>query len=375
LSKTSITLPSDCGSSHAANSFYDASSMSQTAVSVDFPPEELARIAKLRYVIDEEPGIIRQLNGKGFQYHNGHGRRLRDKRQLTRIDSLAIPPAWTDVWICRYSNGHLQATGRDARGRKQYLYHEHWRGISNAAKFWRLKGCPRFLPTLRRRVAIDLRGRELSLKRVVAGMVALLDLTSIRIGSEEYVRENNSFGLATLRTRHVQVKGSTALLRFRAKAGLRREAEVTDKRLVRLLKQLKKLPGAHVFQYRDNDGEVHAADANAVNTYLAERTGHYFTAKDFRTWKASALAAGIFYDQRSVEELTSRKKIVKKAIVVVSEALGNTPAICRKYYIHSGLLDAYLDGHAPQIFDGFRPSRKRSLSRDEQLLARFLRRS
>jgi DNA topoisomerase I len=349
--------------------------MSQTAASVDFPPEELARIAKLRYVIDEEPGIIREQNGKGFKYLNGRGRRLRDKRQLARIDSLAIPPAWTDVWICRHADGHLQATGHDARGRKQYLYHAHWREISNAAKYWRLKACPRFIPALRRRVTADLRGRELSLIRVVAGMVALLDLTSIRIGNEEYVRENNSFGLATLRTRHVQIKSDKALLRFRAKAGLRREAEVTDKRLVRLLQQLKKEPGANVFQYRDDIGAIRAADATAVNAYLAERTGHYFTAKDFRTWKASSLIAGIFYDERSVENLTERKKVIKRAIAVVSEALGNTPTICRKYYVHSGLLDAYLDGQAPQIFDRFRPARTRSLSRDEQLLARFLRRS
>ncbi len=164
--------------------------MSQGSAEIEFPPEELARIAKLRYVIGEEPGFTRSLNGKGFQYFNGHGLRLRDRKHVTRIESLAIPPAWTEVWICRYANGHLQATGHDARGRKQYLYHEHWRAISNAAKFWRLKDCPKFLPTLRKHVKIDLRGRELSRNRVLAGMVALLDLTAIRIGNEEYVREN-----------------------------------------------------------------------------------------------------------------------------------------------------------------------------------------
>src|SRR6478609_41748 len=167
--------------------------MSQTPIEIDFPPEELARIAKLRYMLDEEPGFSRALNGKGFLYCNGHGRPIRSARHITRIETLAIPPAWTEVWICRYPDGHLQATGRDARGRKQYLYHEHWRSISNAAKFWRLTKCPNFLPKLRRRVKLDLRGRELTKKRVLAAMVALLDLTAIRIGNEEYVRENGSY--------------------------------------------------------------------------------------------------------------------------------------------------------------------------------------
>ena len=341
----------------------------------DFPPEELARIAQLRYIADEEPGLTRKMNGKGFGYFNGENHRLRDKRQLARIDALAIPPAWTDVWICRFADGHLQATGHDARGRKQYLYHEHWREISNAAKFWRLKVCPKLLPVLRRKVTRDLQGGELTSKRVLAGMVALLDLTSIRIGNEEYVRENDSYGLATLRNRHVQIKGGKAVLRFRAKAGLRRETEVADKRLVRLLRQLKKLRGSHVFQYRDDTGQVRATDPTAVNAYLQECTGQHFTAKDFRTWKASALAAGVFYDERAVEETAARKKVIKKAIAVVAEALGNTPTVCRKYYIHAGLFDAYLHGHLPKMFARLKLTRKRSLTRDEQILARFLRRT
>jgi DNA topoisomerase I len=349
--------------------------MSSATTSIDFPPEELARIAQLRYVFDEEPGFTRTLNGKGFIYTNGHGRRLRDRRQVTRIESLAIPPAWTDVWICRFADGHLQATGRDARGRKQYLYHEHWREISNAAKFYRLKACPRFLPDLRRQVQRDLRGRNLSSRRVLAGMVALLDITSIRIGNEEYVRENGSYGLATLRNRHVQIESGRAILRFRGKAGLRREAEVTDKRLVKLLSQLKKLPGAHVFQYRDETGQIRPADAATVNAYMLERTGHRFTAKDFRTWKASALAAGIFYDERNVEKLAKRKRVIKRAIATVAEMLGNTATICRKYYIHAGLVESFLDDRLPSMFAHFRPSRKRSLTRDEQILARFLRRT
>jgi DNA topoisomerase-1 len=339
-----------------------------------FSPDELARLAQLRYVLDEEPGYMRQANGKGFYYVNGSGR-LRDKGQVERIDSLAIPPAWTDVWICKFADGHLQATGRDARGRKQYIYHEHWREISNLAKFFRLRPCPQFLPKLRRQVSRDLRGRGLTCNRVLAGMVAVLDLTSIRIGNEEYVRENGSYGLATLRNRHVTIKGNKAILRFRAKSGLRREAVIEDKRLVRLIKQLKKLPGARLFQYIDDDGQIRAADANAVNEYLRNRTGHNFTAKDFRTWKASSLAAGILYAEDAPEKLSGRKRVVKRAICTVSDALGNTPTVCRTYYVHPLLFESYLDDRLSPIFQRFRPSSSRSLSRDEQLFARYLRHS
>jgi DNA topoisomerase-1 len=337
-------------------------------------PEQLARLARLKYVLDDEAGFGRHMNGSGFQYMNGHGRRLRDSRHLKRIETLAIPPAWTDVWICRQSNGHLQATGRDDRGRKQYIYHEQWREISNEAKFLRLKPSVRFLPDLRRKVSQDLRGRELSRTRVLAGLVALLDLTSIRVGNEEYVRQNDSYGLATLRTRHVTLQGNRAILRFRGKSGLHREASVEDKRLVRLLKQLKGLRGAHVFQFVDEAGQIHPVDSMAVNEYLDERSGHHFTAKDFRTWKASAVAAGLLYSEEPVEKLAARKRIVKKVFAAVAETLGNTPTVCRKYYVHPGLIETYLDGKLTQIFQRFRSSRRKSFNVDEQLLARFLRR-
>jgi DNA topoisomerase-1 len=205
-------------------------------------------------------------------------------------------------------------------------------------------------------------------------MVMLLDITLIRVGNEEYVRQNNSFGLATLRTRHVTFQGRKALLRFRGKSGLRREAIVEELRLVRLVKQLKKLRGAHLFQFVDADGKTRAADATMVNEYLRDLARTPFTAKDFRTWKASALAAGILYANLDVEKLAARKRVIKQAISAVSEALGNTPTVCRKYYIHSGLLDAYLDGVLPVHFQRFKPRRQGRLSRDEQILARFLRR-
>jgi DNA topoisomerase-1 len=347
---------------------------SRTLLVDSFAPEELARFAKLRYMLDEQPGFTRQLNGHGFYYSKGRGRKLRDERQLKRIETLAIPPAWTEVWICPRPDGHLQATGHDARGRKQYIYHERWRELSNLAKFLRLKPCGKFLPILRRQVARDLRGRELTRERVLAGIVALLDLTFIRIGNEEYVRENGSYGLATLRTRHLRIQGNRALLRFKAKSGLRREAVIEDTRLVRFLKQVKELRGEHVFQYLDAAGQIHVADSIAVNEYLRERTNHSFTAKDFRTWKASAIAAGMLYAEPPTEKLSARNRAVKRMLAAVADALANTPTVCRKYYVHPGLIDAYLDGTFMSIFQRFRPSSRPSLSRDEQILNCFLHR-
>jgi DNA topoisomerase-1 len=338
------------------------------------PPEELARIAELRYVSDEETGIGRRGNGHGFYYFNSRGRLVRDTRQLKRIEALAIPPAWTDVWICPLPDGHLQATGRDDRQRKQYIYHDRWRDVSNLAKFIRLGDCATLLPRLRRLVGRDLRGRTLTQTRVLAGMVALLDLTSIRVGNEEYVRQNNSYGLATLRTRHVTIRRRRAELRFRAKGGIQRQQVVNDPRLVRLLKELIRLRGAHVFQYVAADGRIRSADAIAVNEYLRERTGSSFTAKDFRTWKASALAAGRLFQNRHCESLRARKQVTKAVIAEVAEALGNTPTVCRKYYIHSGLLQSYEQGEFCRYFVRFTPRTKQSLTSHEVVLANFLRR-
>jgi DNA topoisomerase-1 len=338
-----------------------------------FPSEELARLAHLQYVNDELEGFTRRCNGHGFCYTGTRGKPLRDPRALKRIESLAIPPAWTDVWICHSADGHLQVTGRDARHRKQYIYHERWREISNLAKFLRLGEWSKFLPKLRSAVANDLRGRKLTRNRVLAGMVALVDLTSIRIGNEEYVRQNNSYGIATLRTRHVTMKGRRALLRFRAKGGVKREHIIEDKRLVCLLKQLTQLKGAHVFQYVDDEGKIHCADAVAVNEYLRERTGRSVTAKDFRTWKASSLAIGRLFAKRDAETLRAKKKAIKMTIAEVAETLGNTATVCRKYYIHAGLLQAFENGELSQDFHFVAPRTQRHLNRDETLLGQFLR--
>jgi DNA topoisomerase-1 len=218
----------------------------------------------------------------------------------------------------------------------------------------------------------DLRGKELSQTRVVAGMVSLLDLTSIRIGNEEYVRQNKSYGLATLRTRHLTIQGNKARLRFRAKGGFPREALIEERRLVRLLRQLKRLKGSHVFQYHDADRNIRLADAVAVNEYLRDRTGHVFTAKDFRTWKASAMAAGYLFEHRDAETLRERKKAIKSAVAEVAAALGNTPTVCRKYYIHAALLETFEDGTFPTFFHRYRAAAKPRMSSDETVLVHFL---
>lgn len=337
------------------------------------PPEELARLARLRYVSDQQPGITRRRNGAGFVYANGHGLALRDPRKLRRIETLAIPPAWRDVWICSYSTGHLQSTGRDARKRKQYLYHERWQHFSNLAKFSRLGQFGRVLPKVRQAVATDLARRSLTKNRVLAGMVTLLDLTGIRVGNEEYVKENGSYGLTTLRNRHVTVGQKLVELSFRAKGGVRRDVRVEDKRLARLIRECSRLRGARVFQYLDADGRPRPLTAQDVNEYIQALSGHPFTAKDFRTWTASARAAGRMVELQGIESTTRRKKAAREVVCEAAAALSNTPTVCRNYYIHPGLLESFEDGSFDGFFAGFKPTRRKGLSREEQALAHFLR--
>jgi DNA topoisomerase I len=335
-------------------------------------PRDLAKLAHLRYVSDSDRGYQRRLNGHGFQYLNARGGRLRNSRELDRIGQLAIPPAWTDVWICRFSTGHLQATGHDDRKRNQYLYHERWREAANLAKFVRIREFGQLLPIIRRAIARDLSGTQLTRARVLAGIVALLDATSIRIGNEEYVRQNGSYGLTTLRTRHVSISRSDAELHFRGKSGVRREVSVESPRLVRLLKRLKKLRGAHVFQYLDDQGRIHQITSTDVNDYLREITKHQFTAKDFRTWKASALAAGLLFRASDKETNGDRKRVINSTLAAAAELLGNTIAVCRKYYVHAGLLESYERGKFEAYYKRFDVRRKRLFSCDEIVLAHFL---
>jgi DNA topoisomerase I len=338
-----------------------------------FEPRELARLARLRYVSDSDTGYTRERNGHGFKYHNARNKPLRNIHDLARVERLAIPPAWTHVWICRFATGHLQATGRDDRKRKQYLYHERWRQVANLAKFIHIEHFGRALPKLRYAVSRDLRSRGLSRRRVLAGMVALLDATSIRVGNEEYAKANGSYGLTTLRTRHVSIVGRRAELRFRAKGGFHREVKVTEPRLVRLLKQLKGLRGGHVFQYVDDQGAIRQVSSADINDYLSELTGHPFTAKDFRTWKASALAAGLLLREPAASAIKDRNRVIKSSLAAAAEHLANTATVCRKYYVHAALLESYECGNFSGYFKGYKPGRKLGRTRDEQALLHFLR--
>jgi DNA topoisomerase-1 len=347
------------------------------ARSIVFPaapaPEELAKLARLRYVSDEQPGFTRRRSGTGFTYLNTRGAVLHDPKQLARIKSLVIPPAWQDVWICPHSNGHIQVTGRDARGRKQYMYHERWHHASNLVKFVRMEPFGLVLPKLRSTLSDNLAGRKLTRTRVLSGVLALLDLTAIRVGNEEYVKENKSYGLTTLRDRHVTLNSKGAELRFRAKAGVQREVVIEEKRLVRLIAECAEVKGARLFQYVDDEGRSHEVTASEVNDYLKEVTGHPFSAKDFRTWKGSVRAASRLYEARDVLVETKRKRIIRETICDTAEALGNTPTICRNYYIHPELITTYEEGLFPKIFNGYRPRRQKHLMPEEPLFARFLR--
>jgi len=337
-------------------------------------PEDLATFAHLRYVTDEEPGFTRTRIGGGFAYIAPGGLRVRDAHRVARLESLAIPPAWKDVWICRFAKGHLQATGRDSRRRKQYVYHPRWCEASNLAKFWRLRAFGNALPKLRQTIARDLAGRKLTRERVLSGIVAALDATGIRIGNEEYVAQNGSYGLTTLRDRHVTVGRGFVELRFVGKGGLKRQAIVDQPDLVRLIKQARAVPGQRLFQFTDEQGRAHAVTATDVNEYLREITSQDFTAKDFRTWKASALAAGTLFEYRDAERLTQRRRIAKTVVCDAAALLGNTPTVCRNYYIHPGLLESYEDGSLADHFRRFRPRRRKFFDRNEQIFAQFLRR-
>jgi DNA topoisomerase-1 len=336
--------------------------------------KQLARQAGLRYVLDQRPGFSRRRRGDGFQYLNRQNRPIRDKHQLERIKSLVIPPAWENVWICPFDNGHLQATGFDVRGRKQYLYHPRWTEAANASKFSRLGEFGSLLPSIRRKIQLRLRGTKLTRERVLAGVVAILDATAIRVGNEEYVTENKSFGLTTLRNRHLEYQNGHAILRFRGKSGVRHELIVKNKSAIRLLKQAKKLPGARVFQYRDDEGKLRTVNSSDVNDFLNELTDDTFTSKDFRTWAASSLVAGLLASQEVPDTETGRKRIVRAAVKEAAALLGNTLATSRKYYIHPGLLESFEQGSYQQLIARIRPATKRGFTRDEHLLWQILRR-
>ena len=304
-------------------------------------PLESAAEAGLRYVRSEGPGIRRVRCGKGFRYVGPDGRQLKDEKHLKRIRSLVIPPAWQNVWICPIATGHLQATGVDARGRKQYRYHPQYRATRDQAKFSRMPAFGAELAIIRKRVQDDLNRRGLPKDKVLATIVRLLETTYIRIGNDEYARENDSFGLTTMRNRHAHIDGYTLQFRFRGKSGLDHVVQLTDQRLARVVKACQELPGYQLFEYINEAGEICRVDSADVNRYIREISSQDFTAKDFRTWFGSLLAAKELYAIGPPKTATTAKKNVVGAIKTVAKRLGNRAATCRKYYIHPAVLESY----------------------------------
>jgi DNA topoisomerase-1 len=311
---------------------------------VDEQFSDSAAAAGLRYVTDAAPGFLRRRAGRGFVFVDLDGKLIRDQDRLGRIRALAIPPAWTDVWICARPDGHLQATGRDSKRRKQYRYHVRWRHVRDETKYSRLILFGESLPTIRKRIEHDLALPGLPRERVLGAVVQLLERALIRIGNEEYARSNGSFGLTTLRNRHVSIEGSTLRFEFKGKAGKKHSVGVSDWRLAKLVKRCQDLPGYELFQYEDEDGEYQSVGSADVNDYLREISGTGFSAKDFRTWAGTVLAAIALKKLGQANSERHARKNIATAVNSAAELLGNTPAVCRKCYIHPDLLDAYLDG-------------------------------
>ena len=307
-------------------------------------PKAAARAAGLRYTPDDSPGITRRRSGKGWSYLDPDGAVIRDPEQLERIRGIVIPPAWTDVWINPSPRGHIQATGRDARGRKQYRYHPKWRASRDETKFFRMAAFGEALPGIRERVAADLALPGLPRERSLAVVVRLLDESLIRVGNAEYARDNGSYGLTTLRDKHVAVEGATIHFTFRGKSGKPHEVAVRDRRVAGMVKRMQDLPGQRLFQYLDDAGEAQAIDSDHVNAYLDEITGEGFTAKDFRTWAGTVLAARSLRDLGPFETETAMKANIVAAVDAVAARLGNTRAVCRAAYIHPAVLSGYERG-------------------------------
>jgi DNA topoisomerase-1 len=321
-------------------------------------PLESAKVVGLRYVRDEGPGIRRLPGKSGFRYVGVDGKPVRDRETLDRIRSLVIPPAWTDVWICPSPNGHLQAAGRDARGRKQYRYHPQYREVRDQTKFGRMLEFGAALQRIHRRVNRDLRLPGLPREKVLAVVVKLLETTCMRVGNDEYVRQNNSYGLTTLRDKHADVKGSRMFFHFRGKSGQQQDIALDDARLAKIVKKCRDLPGYELFQYVDDDGVRHGIGSSDVNEYLREISGADFTAKDFRTWGGTGLAALTLEELGSCESESAAKKNIIAAIKTVAGKLGNRPATCRKYYVHPAVIDAYLEGKLVELLNKLKGSKR-----------------
>ena len=307
-------------------------------------PRDAAESAGLRYVSDEQPGIRRRKAGKGFTYVKPGGSKVDDEATLKRIKTLAVPPAWTDVWICPHANGHIQATGRDAKGRKQYRYHARFREVRDGTKYEHMMAFAQALPAIRAKLKEHMALRGLPREKVLATVVHLLESTLIRVGNDDYVKQNKSYGLTTLRNKHVKVDGSELRFAFKGKSGKTWNLQVKDRRIAKIVRACQELPGQDLFQYIDEDGVQRDVTSADVNAYLKEITGQEVTAKDFRTWAGTVLAALALKEFETFDTQAKAKKNVRAAIERVASKLGNTPTICRKCYIHPEIMSSYVEG-------------------------------
>ncbi len=307
-------------------------------------PKKIARENGLRYVNDDTPGISRMREHGDFRYIDSEGKTIHDSALLARIKALAVPPAWEDVWICPWANGHIQATGRDARQRKQYRYHARWRIVRDEVKYQRMISFAKVLPQIRKCLEHDLKKPGLSKQKVLATVIYLLQATLMRVGNDEYARSNQSFGMTTLRNRHVKVDGADIKFHFRGKSGVQHTIKLHDPYMVRIVRKLLDLPGQDLFQYVDEVGDTHSIGSGDVNDYLHEITGEDYTAKDFRTWAGTVLAALALNEFQQFDSQAQAKKNIVQAIEHVAMKLGNTPTICRKCYVHPDVISSYLDG-------------------------------
>ncbi len=312
-------------------------------------PVESARAAGLRYVSDGGPGIGRKRAGTGWSFTGRDGTPIRDKAEIARIKAIGIPPAWTEVWICPAANGHIQATGRDAKGRKQYRYHTRWREVRDDTKYARMMAFGRALPAIREHVERDLRRQGIPREKVLATVVRLLETTLIRVGNDEYAKTNDSFGLTTMQDDHVDIRGASVDFRFRGKSGVEHAIHIRDRRMATVVRRCQDLPGQELFQFLDDDGVAHTIDSGDVNAYLREITGEDFTAKDFRTWAGTVLASQALQEFGAVDSEAQAKHNILRAIEAVAARLGNTRTICRKCYVHPAVLDAYTDGSMLEV--------------------------
>jgi DNA topoisomerase-1 len=351
--------------------------MASSQASVASPlldPVEAARAAGLRYVSDRSPGITRQKRGASFTYRAPDRRVLRDPATLSLIRALAIPPAWTDVWICPLETGHIQATGRDARGRKQYRYHARFRRVRDETKYHKVLDFVAALPRIRARCEADLRLPGLPREKVLAAVVRLLEETLIRVGNEEYSRDNQSFGLTTLRDRHARIRGSEVQFRFRGKSGKEHSISLRDARLAKIVKRCRDLPGDELFQYLDEHGQQHSVDSSDVNAYLRAITSDDFSAKDFRTWAGTLSAAVLLHEVGPESTQRAAKRRMNEVIARTAERLGNTPSVCRKCYVHPLIMEAYLVGQVVPRIAAAAGKAEAKLRADERAVVAFLKR-